>query len=189
MEISLRKASALQRSLNEAVKGIKFEASVAINEFQNPEVEITRANHAMCDSLMRRDSLSAVITEIRKKVGDANNSAGIDNRLAEIAALEKDIQFYTPYANIDAREDQIVINGKLDKIRNRKEDARSLYARDDVVTTTVFDQGSIAAFKARVSTAKKSKQKLQDELLELNISTKVTLSAGAVATLETEGLL
>ena len=44
-------------------------------------------------------------------------------------------------------------------------------------------------FRRKVATAKKQKQKLQDEILELNVQTVIQLSSTAEATLQAEGLL
>jgi uncharacterized protein YdcH (DUF465 family) len=83
-----------------------------------------------------------------------------------------------------------VINGKLDKIRNRKEESRaSLYGRDDTVSTSVVSKAQIDQAKAEIQNLKKQKQKINDEVLELNIKTELPLSDDVVATLTAEGLI
>jgi hypothetical protein len=57
------------------------------------------------------------------------------------------------------------------------------------VTTTVFTEEDIKGFKMFVSLAKKGKQTLQDQVLELNVRTDISLSADTVQTLNSEGLL
>ena len=42
MKINLRKANALQLSIQEAIKSIKFDTEVKVNEFQMAEDEIAR---------------------------------------------------------------------------------------------------------------------------------------------------
>ena len=44
MNITLRKANAVQNSINDTVKGIKIDFTVELNEFQNVEDAITKAN-------------------------------------------------------------------------------------------------------------------------------------------------
>ena len=44
MNITLRKASALQASINDAIKSIKVDVTVELNEFQNVEIELDKAN-------------------------------------------------------------------------------------------------------------------------------------------------
>ena len=92
-------------------------------------------------------------------------------------------------AGNDVREKEAVVLGKLDKIKNRKEDTRSIYGFESTVSTSVFTEEDIKGFKVFVSMAKKAKQKLQDEVLELNVRTDISLSTDTVQTLMAEALL
>jgi hypothetical protein len=53
----------------------------------------------------------------------------------------------------------------------------------------VFTEEDIKGFKVFVNLAKKAKQRLQDEVLELNVRTDISLSADTVQTLKSEELL
>jgi hypothetical protein len=190
MNISLRKASALQNSINEVIKSINLTTEVAINEFQNSETTVADTLVKFKADLVRRDSLVSALYEIRKAVGVANNANGVNMRLADIAHLEKQIQSYAVLAGKEVRDSWEVINGKLDKIRNRKDEGRaSLYGYNDTVTTSVLDAADIKAYKDLVAEAKKAKQKLQDEVLELNVRSEITLSDRTSQTLSSERLL
>jgi hypothetical protein len=190
MNITLRKASALQTSINESVKGLQFDAAVKINEFQDGEAEIVKASDTIRNNIQRRSALISALYEVRKSVSVANAKAGIDSRLADVAHLEKEIQFYTGLAANKVREDSKVIAGRLEKLRSDKgESRRSLYGYSDTVDTTVFTTEDLDGFRKSVAKAKKSKQKLQDEILELNVQTQIVLSADAEKILQTEGLI
>lgn len=189
MNISLRKASALQNSINDAVKSISLNTEIAINEFQNAQDEISKAHALLVASIARKDALVTALYEIRKAVSVANHSAGIDSRLADIAHLDKKIQSNTAFAGKEVAENMNVITGKLDKIRNRKEDARSIYGIVDTVSTSILTQEDLAKFKLVLAQDKKAKQKLQDEVLELNVRTEIALSNDVVDTLTKENLL
>lgn len=191
MNISLRKANVFQNSINEVLKSINFEAQVKVNEFQDAEQEIAKAAGELKANINRRNALQTALYEIRKSVSGANAQVGIDNRLADVAHLEKQIQFYNSLAGNKARESEVVIAGRLDKIRNDKSEGRraSIYGFNDTVDTTVFTREDLDGFRREVAKAKKAKQKLQDEILELNVQTVIQLSDVTVATLQTEGLL
>jgi hypothetical protein len=191
MNISLRKASALQNSINDTIKGIDFETTVKINEFQEAEQEISKAASAVCANLIRRDALIDALYEIRKAVGTANSNADIDNKLADVAHLEKQIQFYNGMAGKGVRESEKVVAGRLEKIRNDKSESsrRSIYGYNDTVDTSVFTKEDLDGFRRIVAKAKKTKQKLQDEILELNVRTEITVSAQTETTLASEGLI
>lgn len=187
MNVTLRKANAIQASINEALKGLEFTDTVSINEFQSVGEAFDQASTKFISNVARRLDLTSALYEIRKAVGSANFNASIDSRLAEVARLEKDIQFFGKYASAKVRESDAVINGKLDKIRNRKEDA--YYGRNEEVSTSIFTAAEIENFKNVLAVSKKQKQKLQDELLELNVRTEITLSEQSVATLTKENIL
>jgi hypothetical protein len=191
MNISLRKANALQNSINDTVKGLQFETTVKINEFQEAEQEIVKAASALCENLTRRDALVDTLYEIRKSVSGANTQVGIDSRLADVAHLEKQIQFYNGLAGNKVRESEKVVAGRLDKIRNDKSESsrRSIYGYADTVDTSVLLKEDLDGFRKTVAKAKKAKQKLQDEILELNVQTVIQLSDKAVTMLQAEGLI
>lgn len=189
MNISLRKASALQNSINDVIKGIDLKGQVTLTEFHAPVMEIDKATTVFKTNLHRRDALVKALYDIRKQVSAANNRVGVDDKLTEIAHLEKQIQNYTALAGNEVREQEAVVLGKLDKIKNRKEDTRSIYGYENTVSTSVFTEEDIKSFKAYVTGAKKAKQKLQDEVLELNVRTDISLSADTVQTLTAESLL
>ncbi len=189
MNISLRKASALQNSINDAIKGIDLKGQVTLTEFHAPVMEIDKATTAFKTNLDRRDSLVVALYYIRKQVSASNNAAGVDEKLTEIAYLDKQIQNYTALSVNEVREQEAVVLGKLDKIKNRKEDTRSIYGFENTVATSVFTEADIKSFKAYVNGAKKAKQKLQDEVLELNVRTEIFLNAETVQTLTSEALL
>ena len=186
MQISLRKANAIQVAINEVLKGLEFKAEISINEFQKPEEEITSAAKTFWNNVDRRTALLRSLYEIRKAVATANAANDIDNILADLAALEKDFAFFSAHSKTKERLAAEVIQGKLEKIANRTED--SYYAKAEV-ETSVFDQNDLKGLARGAVKAKKAKQKLQDELLELNVRTTITLSGEAVATLTAEDIL
>ena len=57
------------------------------------------------------------------------------------------------------------------------------------MSTTVVSQEQIDQVKAEIQNLKKQKQKINDEVLELNIRTEIPLSEDVVATLQAEGLI
>ena len=190
MNISLRKANAIQSLINEAIRGIKIDTSIEINEFQNAQEELQQANDLLIVNDARRQKLLLALYNIRGLVGTANSNTGIDLALAKAAFIDKRIGQLTELAEAKAVTNIAVLNGKLDKIRNRKEESRaSLYGRDDTVSTGVIGAEQVAQAKTEISNLKKQKQKLNDEVLELNIKTEIPLSEDVVATLQAEGLL
>jgi len=190
MKISLRKANALQAAVNESIKNLEFNQNIILNEFQDPAKELEVASKKFAANINRRFALFHALYDIRKSVSNANTDKGISETLADIAHLEKDIVFFGNFSKTAVSVDLAVINGKLEKMRNRADTAADAYYHDQQgVNTSIFTHGELAGFATIVKTAKKQKQKLQDELLELNIRTDVELSETVVSTLTAEGIL
>ena len=190
MNITLRKANAIQNAITEAIKNIKLESRIEINEFQDAEKFISEANALLFANDNRRQKLLLALYNIRGLVGAANAQSGIDLSLTKAAFIEKRTAQLQEFVSNDTRIDELVISGKLEKIRNRKEESRaSLYGRDDTVTTSVFYQEQLDGIKVEILNLKKQKQKLNDEILELNIKTEIPLTDEVVATLQAEGLI
>lgn len=187
MKITLRKAAVLQNAINDVIKQIDIKTDIALTEFHAPESEIARARQAFAQALERRDQLIETLYNIRRAVSDANHTAGINGNLTAVAALEKQIQFYSALAGKGVRENADVLAGKLRKISESKNDR--LYGYNDTVNTSVFTEEDLAKIKSDVAGLKKSKQQLQDLILELNVRTEIDLSDAAVAVLQAEGLL
>lgn len=188
MKITLRKANAVQLAINEVVKGLTFESAVQLNEFENFKEQIGSVRKTFDTNIAVRAKLTAALYEIRKVVARINARHGVDDMLADVARLEKDIQFFNGLSTKAVRLTDAVIEGKLEKVRNAKEESR-LYGRYDTVDTTVFEQADIERFKQTVADLKRQKQKLQDALLELNVRTEIELSAETAQVLSENNIL
>ena len=188
MNITLRKANALQNSINEALRHIDVKVKVSLNEFQDAEGVIAVSAAEAKRNLDRKVWLTNALYDIRKAVGEVNQTASVDAKLTELARIEKQIQLYSAYLGSETREASSVIAGKLDKIRNDKSERR-LYGYGDTVETSVFTAEDVAGFKAIVTTLKKQKQVLQDAVLEANIRNEIVLGEATVKVLQEEGLV
>ena len=191
MNITLRKANAVQNSINETVKNIRVELTVEINEFQNVEDTLSKANNELIANDGRRQNLTMALYNIRALVGTANAASGIDTALAKAAFIDKRIGQLEQLASGTEITSLEVIKGKLEKIKNDKGEnsRRSIYGYNDTVSTGVLSKEQIAQAKTEILNLKKQKQKLNDEILELNIKTEIPLGDDVVATLQAEGLL
>jgi tmRNA-binding protein len=91
MNISLRKANAIQASINDAIRSIKITTRVEINEFQDAKTEMVTANNTLFANDVRRQKLLLSLYNIRSLVGTANVQSGIDTKLATAAFIDKRI--------------------------------------------------------------------------------------------------
>jgi len=190
MNITLRKAHALQTVINEAVNKLAFSTDVALNEFEHPSLVIESANQKFFEAEIQRKELLDVLYSIRKQVALTNVAAGVNVILADIARVEKDITFYSMADRIEPRQANEVINGKVGKLKEQSADTgRSLYSSRDTVSTTIFAADTLTTFKQELSRAKKEKVRLQDMLLTANIKFEIELEPDEVSTLQAADLL
>lgn len=190
MNITLRKANVIQNSINESISSIKLEKNIELNEFQDPATELKKANDLLFSEDARRQRLLLALYNIRALVGTANSQSGIDTALAKAAFADKRISQLEDIAKSGTMTDPVIISGRLEKIRNRKDsDRNSLYGRDEYVSTCVITKEQSDQAKAEIKNLKKQKQKLNDEILELNIKTEIPLSDDVVNTLREEGII
>jgi hypothetical protein len=189
MNITLRKANAIQNSITETIRGIEIKTTIDLNEFQDVAVELQAANNMLFANDARRQKLLLALYNIRGLVGAANAQSGIDTKLATSAFVDKRVSQLEELAQVKPVTDLAVINGRLDKIRNRKEDSRSIYGRDETVSTSVIGQEQLKQIRDEIKNLKKQKQKINDEILELNIKTEIPLSDDTASVLQAEGIL
>ena len=189
MKLTLRKASALQQSIQEAIRHIEVKTTIALNQFQGDAV-LASARQTAIDNDSRRYNLTKVLYTIRAKVGTANDANGISSKLTLAACIDKRIGQLQGFVSTDSlQEDAVVVNGKLEQLRNDKSDRRTMYGYSDTVNTGVFTAEDVANFKKEQQDLKKQKQTLNDEILELNVRSEIELDENTVFTLQQEGLV
>jgi len=191
MNISLRKANAIQNAINDTIKGIKINLTAEFNEFQDPAVELQRLNAEIFANDKRRSDLLTAQFNIRGLVGAANATSGVDAKLTQAAFIDKRIAQLETFSGAEQMTDMGVISGKLEKIRTRVNDnsRASLYGRDDTVHTGLLTKDQIDTAKGMIRDLKNQKQKLNDEILELNVRTEIALTSEVEQVLRTEGLI
>jgi hypothetical protein len=190
MNISLRKANAVQNSIKELLHNIEIRLTIEINEFEDPAQVLQQANDRLFANDARRQRLLLAYYNIRGLVGAANASSGIDVALTKAAFLDKRIFQLNSIADVQPMKSLDVIRGQVEKLKTVVDTGRpSLYGREQTVSTSVVVQAQIDQARTEILNLKKQKQKLNDEVLELNIKTEVPLSEDVVKTLTDEGLV
>lgn len=188
MKVTLRKANALQTAISEAVAGLELATDIAINEFEAPSVKIKEAKDKFSTHMATRNKLVGVQYEIRRAVARVNAEAGINDLLADLAMIEKNITLYTRFAKLRPAMDSEVLNGKLTKIKLRGAEDQ-FYGREDHVQTSIFAEAEIEDFKSRLAELKKQKVNLQDSLLELNVENSIELADDSEMLLVRAGII
>ena len=187
MKITLRKANALQAAINEMIKGFDLGTTVALNEFEDVKDQIQTVRDRFWTHSATRNKLTMSLYEIRAKVAQANAAAGINDLLANVALLEKQIGYNNMLAGKGSQTALRVLNGQVQKNANAKDEGFGY--RHNAIITSIFTEEEIESFRRTASENKREKQKLQDRLLELNVQTEIELDGGTVLFLETADIL
>ncbi len=189
VKISLRKANAIQVNINDLLKNISIKPVIEISEFVDPVATLQAANDALMAADVRRSDLLMAMYSIRATVGIANFNSGIGNRLSHLAYIDKRLaQLETLVSEQAQLKDLAIITVQLEKIRNRREEHR-LYGYENTVSSGVLQITQIESIRSIMRELKKQKQKLNDEVLELNVRTEIDLTDEVEAILVKEGIL
>jgi alpha-glucosidase (family GH31 glycosyl hydrolase) len=188
MKISLRKAHAVQTAIKEAMVQIEPVTTISVNQYQDYSIEMQKAQNEFCEKENTREELLRALYSIRGKVGKAKELAGIGEKLTQCAYIDKQISMLESFANCKPETDQKVVYGRMDTIKNTPVENRA-YGFVDSVSTTIFSREQIEEYKKKIKSLKKQKQKLNDEVLELNIKTEVELDPETVKVLSADGIL
>ncbi len=188
MKINLRRAAALQNSINDALKGISLETQVVLDEFQDAEAVILHRRAQLERNRGLRQELNTVLYDIRRAVGEANRVAGVDSQLTEIARMDQQLRDLVTLSQAQERLKPEVVAGRLEKMRHDTSERARIYG-EPTVETSVLTAEDLAAYRQGVQTLRKQRQAAQDEVLNLNVRTEITLSDHSVAVLGQAGLI
>lgn len=188
MNITLRKANALQTAIQDHIKTIDVTLSVSLNEFQAAGTVIETARDTAVANDFRRTKLTRAVYTIRALVGRANVESGVADLLTEAAYIDKRLGYLKGLTESKIVESDVVIEGKLEKLRTQEKASR-MYGYNDTVDTGVLTAEQIEGYKVEIRALKKEKQSINDKVLELNVRTEVTLDAATVDLLQTEQLV
>lgn len=175
MKVSLRKANAIQLLINEQINAPLF-STVSINKFDEPLSVETEAADKLLAAIDQKSELIGTLYYIRRSVANAGHDAGIADLLTEQALISKKEQIFRELA-------------LTSKFASTKEtlDAQLAELKAPVIAggyrAPTFEVGllnkdTIESYRKATVTLRKEKQKINDKLLHLNVTTEIDLPAG-----------
>ena len=188
MKLTLRKANTIRTEIEDKIKSLDMKTDVNLNEFQPVASQIHTAREVFWKNLEQRNGLVDALYEIRQKVSRANAESGINDKLAQAAHLEKQTSYLTNLGNRKPQTDIAVLDGMLERLREEKGD-RYAYSRMDSTSTSIFTAEELEDFRKTAANTKREKQRLQDQLLELNVQTQIKLDGNTVDFLKSVDIL
>ena len=176
MKFNLRKAAAIQQEILQTIKTLSdFENKIEFTEFdQNIEDTFNTKHNDYLVNVKLITDLYRVYYAIRNEIAVFNQQTGISKLLNEIELAKKLMVTYTKAKETDPAMDLNTINLRLDKIR--KAEQKEYYYNRSVDTTCVLSS-DIKAAEQQITKLKQDIRDLSDNLLELNVQTKIILDA------------
>ena len=189
--INLRKANALQSEIRKAISSSGVSDTVSITEYTTDiSGGVEKAMDDFAIDVTRKVALNTALFNIRKSVAQANANMGISDILADVELIDATMAVYSNIATKQVAKTLDEINARIEKMKTTPTNESRIYGdRYNTVETSVVEQSTIDAAKAKVKELKREKQTLQDKLLTLNVTTVINISDVDVMVLKTEGIL
>lgn len=188
-ELSLRKASALEKGLQAAAAKLTLPTSVSVSVYDsNTDETLATAAETLAANIEKQAVLVKAAYDIRNAIGVASNEVGISGLLAERMALESTERSYnTVLASAKNYVLPTTVKARLDTLKRRLETSER-YSREEDVTAGVVSPELEAKLTNLANAVRRRKVEIADKLDHLNRATKITISE-EIATLAKEFVL
>ena len=192
MQITLRKANAVQSEIRKAIAAKNVSDTVSITEFtKNVDGVLSKAMTDFTTDVTRKVALNTALFNIRKNVARVNASAGVSDILADIELIDANMAVYSAVSTKDVAKTLTEITARIEKMKAATGSATDrIYGdRYNTVETTVVEQSVIDGSKEVVKKLKREKQALQDKLLTLNVNKTIDIDHVDEMVLKLEGII
>lgn len=191
MEISLRKAAALQESIVSTIKTLEFTPSVDVNEFEEPGAILDAASEKVSAVGEAVTRLIEAKYQIRRLVARANVEAGVSDLLADLAELNEKLSHINRRAAAPARLSEVVLLGKIEILKKVSPEHRGqgYGAISETISTGVLTQDEIDEAAHQAYASKRAIESTKENLLSLNVKTNIVLSEEVVQILQDHMLI
>lgn len=188
MNITLRRASALQREIKAWIANNPKISKVEINEYDaDPAQTLEKFNQKYFLALKQEADLLNLYYAIRSKVASLNVTSGISQLLNELELNKQLLQLHTNMATATAHMTVTEINLRIEKIRSM--DAENRRYADREVITTCFTEENIENAKKYGKQLRTKIREINDSLLTLNTTSTIALEEEYIPLLSEVGLL
>jgi len=193
MQITLRKANAVQSEIRKAIAAKNVSDTVSITEFtKNVDGVLEKAMADFATDVTRKVALNTALFNIRKSVARVNAFAGVSDILTDIELIDANMAVYSAVSTKDVAKTLSEITARIEKMKASTSDTntRAIYGdRYSNVETSVVEQNIIDGSKEVVKKLKREKQALQDKLLTLNVNKTIDIDHVDEMVLKIEGII
>ena len=192
MKITLRKASALQSAVSNLIGEIYARPVVSVDDESILAEEVAQAKEDYGTNLRRLRSLIEVKFSLRKAIGEMNHTSGVTGLLTqERETTELMSELENVVERVNGRYFTVEqMQAKFDKHNQRVALSGSSYmSRSISVDTDLISKEEVAELRKEMLSLKRKRQAVNDRVLEINVSTHITLTDEEEKILMDEGLI
>lgn len=192
MEMNLRKAAKLDQAIAEKITEYrsKLTTTVVINEFDDPIKQLDDAEAEFIFNMNAANFLMIVRKNIRYEIGKKNAESGINQKLTELAWYKQEISLFQNVVRYKSRGSDDYIKGVWKKMGNEEKTDRYSYAALNEDRTMPFLTKDIHEEHIKgLADLERGKSILEDQIAELNVTQKITLSDSDKNTLDLYGVI
>ena len=188
--VNLRKATALMTRIEEnlqEVLRVSPNSTIDIHSYKSQTVAetVSAAQQKVNSAIEWIGIYFSILENLRLAIGQANSSSGVSDRLTKIAIIDRQIRALTTFSNGTATVDIDYLNSRLNTLST----AYGSPGVIDYVQYSAISEATLENVKQKIKDLKKEKQQLNDEILELNIKTTISLDQQDVLHLTQVGIL
>lgn len=189
MNVTLRKADALQKLIQNAINSTNPVPTVVITRFNSATKSIEEARAKFQSDWNKKSELLMVLYEIRELSGNTGAAAGVSSLLAQMAQIDKTIALYLPLASTTdfLPEIQVLRAQQIDLIEDKTVERYA--SRRESISVSIFDKESVAKYVAQVAALRRERLEISDRLLAINVSTEITLRTDTAGILKQHGII
>lgn len=188
MQVNLKKASALAKLLSAELHNTGFTMSKSIS-LDSPEKAVQsaqKASDSIWNTIEKIEEVTAAMFFIRKELSVANAKYGINVLLSEYNEAKEVIKMLQRFDTRLIHQPLISGPDELEqRIKSKAERTNSdeFNYRSGTAEVVVMSEDHVSRIKDIINLKKRRLREIDEELLELNLANKITLSDDVIDTL------
>ena len=194
MKLTLRAARKLEGKIANRVinEGINYDVTFSAYDSTSVAEKLSRAQNTLRSDVDTALHLTQIRSGIRRQIQQLNEESGINEMVSERKKLLDALAIWKEVKAVGERTREPVsseiIEGKIEAIRNGTVNSRSITPRESVTVRAVSDDYANEA-ESTIRSLETLIERLDDNILERNMGTKISLSETDVSILHSTGLL
>ena len=182
MELTLRSARRLEQKINMKLLGEELGFTLSVRLLEDPKkikTQVTKARKEILADIATREELLQLRFLIRTAISETNIKSKINQQITTREYLKQKLDFYTTYTYHVSLRDWAAVEDEIFIKRARLENTSDNSPFRGVSSTTgvtVITEKELKEFKSVIKEVNAQLQTIDDNLLILNSTNKITLT-------------